>query len=261
MQTNEVFSPLFMGRHLLHLPVVDSTNTYLSQLLANTSPAEGTAVWADEQQQGRGQLGSLWLSAAGENLAISYFLRPRHLRPTEQFCLSQATALAVHSLLIYIGLEATELRIKWSNDLLAGEEKIAGILIENQIQGLLLEHSIIGIGINVNQTNFPSFARSASSVKKKLKKTYPPAQLIPTLSAFLEYRYLQTKTAKGREQLQMDYLQQLYRYQTPAQFRLFDSEDSFTAIICGISSEGHLMLQIAETKEVQTFGLKEIVFL
>lgn len=259
VQTNPVFEPLFMGRQQIHLLEVDSTNAYLSELVAKTSPAEGTAVWADAQTQGRGQLGSQWLSAAGENLTISYLLRPKHLLATQQFCLSQAAALAVYSTLQYAGIDSAATRIKWANDLYVGDEKIAGILIENQLQGYYLQHSIVGIGINVNQTTFPDFARAATSIKKKSEKSYTPAQLIAPLSAFLEQRYLQTKSEQGRQQIAADYIALLYKHQTPALFRLADSPTPFTATIQGIDTQGRLLLRIDD--RVEAFGIKEIIFL
>jgi len=111
----------------------------------------GDVVWAERQSAGRGQRGHAWSSAEGENLTFSLVLEPVRLAVGEQFLLSQAVALALVDTFAACGIDT---RIKWTNDIYAGDRKLVGILIEHRYSGPTLARSVVGIGINVNQTAF-----------------------------------------------------------------------------------------------------------
>ena len=111
----------------------------------------GDVVWAERQSAGRGQRGHAWSSAEGENLTFSLVLEPVQLAVGEQFLLSQAVALALVDTFAACGIDT---RIKWTNDIYAGDRKLVGILIEHRYSGPTLARSVVGIGINVNQTAF-----------------------------------------------------------------------------------------------------------
>lgn len=111
----------------------------------------GDVVWAERQTAGRGQRGHAWHSPEGENLTFSIVLEPCFLPVGEQFMLSEAISLALVDTFADYGIDT---RIKWTNDIYAGDRKIVGMLIENNCSGPLLVRSIAGIGINVNQTVF-----------------------------------------------------------------------------------------------------------
>ena len=111
----------------------------------------GDIVWAERQTAGRGQRGHKWSSAEGLNLTFSLVLEPRFLPAGEQFLLNEAVALALTDTFAQFGIAA---RIKWTNDIYAGDKKLVGILIEHSYSGQTLARTIVGIGINVNQTEF-----------------------------------------------------------------------------------------------------------
>ena len=145
---------------------VDSTNAFARRLIGESKAGEGSVIMAREQYAGRGQGGNRWHSQPGMNLTFSLILEPEFLQPDKQFILNKAIALAVMNSVkeeLPPGITAS---VKWPNDIYAGTRKIAGILIEHTIMGNSLKHSIIGIGINLNQEKFPSDLPNPVSLKQ-----------------------------------------------------------------------------------------------
>ncbi len=163
-----------IGSPILELQRVDSTNVYANSLLEKTDLKEGTVIWAHEQFDGKGQNSNKWESEAGKNLTFTIILKPVFLRPDRQFLLTKAISLGVldfirNSMRVsdsdnptemadgsYHGGDAREsvFCIKWPNDIFIIKHKIAGILIENKIIGNCLDVSVVGIGVNINQSIF-----------------------------------------------------------------------------------------------------------
>ena len=126
----------------------------------NPRYGHGDAICAERQTAGRGQRGHTWSSEEGRNLMFSLVWEPRFLPVSEQFLLSEAVALALTDLFGGYGIDA---RIKWTNDIYAGDRKLVGILIEHHLAGDRLSRTIVGIGVNVNQTRFdPSLPNPSS---------------------------------------------------------------------------------------------------
>jgi BirA family biotin operon repressor/biotin-[acetyl-CoA-carboxylase] ligase len=140
---------LFIGHTILNFNELPSTNDYLKENASFFN--EGTVVWTKNQTSGRGQQGNKWISEADKNLTFSILLLPHFLQVNKQFYLSMVTALAVTDFLKKFDVEA---QIKWPNDILVNKKKISGILIENTLKGNSINCSIVGVGININQTNF-----------------------------------------------------------------------------------------------------------
>lgn len=134
---------------IIRFEEIDSTNTEARRNLA--SAKEGTVWTASFQTNGRGQYSRRWESTKGQNLLATLLLRPVFLAANKQFLISKCTALAVCDFLLTLDMSP---RIKWPNDIYVGPNKICGILIEHQLSGNDLTASIIGFGINVNQTKF-----------------------------------------------------------------------------------------------------------
>jgi len=133
---------------------VTSTNTLLFDLLKQQQAEEGTIVIADYQHGGRGLGDHSWISNRGENLLMSLLLFPAFLSASAQFHLSRVASLALCDTLETLGVDPV---IKWPNDILTRKGKIAGILIENGISAGAISHTIMGIGLNLNQRSFPDF--------------------------------------------------------------------------------------------------------
>lgn len=163
-----------IGSPILELQRVDSTNVYANSLLEKADLNEGTVIWAHEQFDGKGQNSNKWESEAGKNLTFTIILKPVFLRPDRQFLLTKAISLGVLDFIRNSmrmsdpdntseradrsphGVDAGEtvFCIKWPNDIFITKHKIAGILIENKIFGNCLEVSVVGIGVNINQSVF-----------------------------------------------------------------------------------------------------------
>ncbi len=149
---------------IIHLPIIDSTSTYLKSM---TMAAEFTCITADEQTAGRGRQSNRWHSARGEGLCLSVLLRPP-AAATGISLISLLAAVATAEALGDVGRERlTGIDIKWPNDVLIGERKIAGILVETVGYGVEERlRVIVGIGVNLHQTSFPApLAETATSFK------------------------------------------------------------------------------------------------
>lgn len=230
-----------------HLKTVASTNSYLYAMLKAGTASEGAIVVSDYQERGRGQAGNGWESEPGRNLLMSVLLHPAFLSASRQFSLSIATSLAVLDTLQACGVSAW---IKWPNDILTSKGKIAGILIENGITGVHLSHSIIGIGLNVNQVRFPDFPLPATSMALEGAVEHDPWKLAGTLAGNLRNRYLQLK--EGGTVLQRDaYLERLYRKDVPSLFET--PEGDWQGIIRGISEYGELVVE--REGSLKAFGM------
>lgn len=145
---------------IIWLERVDSTNDEARRHISEIDNL--SVVSALEQTKGRGQRGNRWSSQPGENLTFSLVVKDFRIKANEQSAISQTTALSLVDLLSRHEIKA---RIKWPNDIYAGDEKICGILIENSLKGSEIDWSIIGIGLNVNQTTFPEDLPNPTSMK------------------------------------------------------------------------------------------------
>lgn len=176
MQTDRVYK-------IIYKDSIDSTSAALRKMLPDVENL--TVLSARMQTSGRGQLTHEWHSAPGENLTFSIFLEYDHLRcfqAKRQQLLSMASALSVVDFLASYGIGA---QIKKPNDIYVGDRKICGMLIENSLSGENMNWSIVGIGINVNQTEFPSFLPNPVSMLQ-LMPGERPLNLDECLEKFLE---------------------------------------------------------------------------
>ncbi len=175
---------LFSPEHFHLLPEVDSTNAEIKRRLQQEGELpRGYAVQALYQTSGRGQLGQSWLAENGKNLLLSFWLPAPNLKPRQSFLLNMSVCLALHDFLATFG---RDFRIKWPNDLVRLGYKYAGVLIENQIQGPRLQGSIIGLGVNINQRQFP--LPQAASLWQILGKEVPLTEARALLGHLLQER-------------------------------------------------------------------------
>ena len=244
---------LFVGQIVQYLPACQSTNDEASALIANTAVPEGTLVITDRQTAGRGQRGNQWAAEPGQNLTFSLVLKPSFLRAAGQFWLNIAVSLGLYDALLPLAGET--LRVKWPNDLYVGNQKIGGVLIENTLHGYEMAWSIVGVGLNVNQTTFAY--PTATSLQRLAPQPggYDLAGLLGQLCETLERRYLQLRVG-GRDALKADYLQTLFRY---GEEHTYESEGRFfRGVITGVDDTGRLILTTDDG--TRTFGFKEVSF-
>ena len=179
---------LAIGHAFIELQSVDSTNNYAMAAATEGRAEHGTLFFAWEQWAGKGQRGRSWTSTPGENIVLSAVLEPLALPPAQAFSLSVCVALACHDLFSrYAGPESTS--IKWPNDLYWNDRKAGGILIENHFQGDRWPLAIAGMGININQVEFPVTARNPVSLRQITGRTFPAAELARELGSCLDLRY------------------------------------------------------------------------
>ncbi|MCE3279517.1 MAG: biotin--[acetyl-CoA-carboxylase] ligase [Bacteroidetes bacterium] len=222
---------LFIGQNSIHLTVVDSTNSYASEMLRQIRPVEGTIIYTFEQNQGRGQRGNSWHS--------------------------EIASLAVADLMAELLPKDYDVKIKWPNDVYVDKRKIAGILIENVISENTLQSSIIGIGLNINQTIFETEANNATSLKLLTHKDYNLQTVMESLCGFLEARYLQLKSNK-RDLIDNTYLKRLFNLNEWKNYSVQD--EVFEGRIISVSAIGKLQVEL-HSLEIKEFALKEISFL
>ncbi|MCB0545078.1 MAG: hypothetical protein KDC70_16240, partial [Saprospiraceae bacterium] len=149
-------------------------------------------------------------------------------------------------------------KIKWPNDLYLGDRKAAGILIQNSLSGAHLQSSILGIGLNVNQTEFDPSLPNPGSLASAYGRLFDLETVADTLLEYLERRYLQLKAGQ-RQEISADYGDRLYRLDTPAQFARKDGS-VFAGTVRGVGTDGRLRVE-KESGETDIFDLKEIRFL
>ena len=143
---------LFIGKSVLKLDRTESTNDVMLQKLKSRQEAEGWVVIANHQTRGKGAGTNSWHDEPGKNLLMSLLLKPTFIKAADQFLLNELICVSIaDALKTCCGIEV---KLKWPNDIYVDENKIAGILIENTLRENYLHHSIIGIGININQIKF-----------------------------------------------------------------------------------------------------------
>lgn len=249
-----ILNSFFIGKPYIYLSSCHSTNQYLKNMTELQNTEDGTLILADFQEQGRGQRGSVWESVAGENLIFSFLLKPKFLLVSEQFYLNMMVSLAIQDC---VKTYLPKVSVKWANDILHNYQKICGILIENSIQGSYIQQSVIGVGLNVNQTHFKN--PKASSLKKELAQEVDRKEVLQTLVSHLEQRYFMLKNGNKRA-LKANYLSQLLGYQSFEFYK--DSEGVFEGKFIDIDEFGRLKMEKKHNlANIYTYQFKEVEFL
>lgn len=245
---------LFVGKVLRRFTALPSTNEYLANCLISERPGEGTAIVADHQTAGRGQMGNTWDTEPGQNLTLSVVFYPGFLLARDQFYLNQAVALAVRDALANV--TEKPVKIKWPNDILIGKRKICGILIQNSLSGPNIQSSIIGIGINVNQKEFAGQLSRASSLCLETGHEVDLDDLMYSLFSFLESWYLRLRQGRTKE-IQSVYLKHLFQKGERCPYTYRDGR-SFYGTILGVDPAGKLMIETGG--RVELFAIKDVVY-
>lgn len=252
----------------IHLPETSSTNTHLRELLSKNSDLESfTVITAHCQTAGRGQKGNHWESNPGENITLSMLIRPK-LGEATTFDLSIVAALATRDT-IHRALDGqADVQVKWPNDILIEERKIAGILIENEFSGSNIECCIIGLGLNVSQMNFGHYSPEATSIAKErqhLGLTPIPKRIDEWMNELLhtfvdEIERRLTEMTDDLETLRSEYHEHLYRrgekgclYRTP-------EGKTFRGTLRRVDPSGILYITDDDSEESYHFAFKEVQF-
>ncbi len=194
-----------MGK-IIWLKSATSTNAIARQRLADTDNLSVFATF--EQTAGRGQGSHTWYSTPGKNLTFSIVFKPEALEAKDALLLTQITTL---SLVEYLAAENVEARIKWPNDIWVQDRKICGILIENVLDGAFVHDSIIGIGLNLNEENWPEELPNPVSLKELSSKSYDIVQELERFYKIFCRHAEMIESESGRRYLDKEFSDRVFR--------------------------------------------------
>lgn len=217
-----------------YLQTVESTNNYAMARIHAGLARHGDAVLAFEQTAGKGQRGKQWLANPGENMLLSIIVEPKSLI-TQQFLLSAKVALACQG--VFAELSSQKVFIKWPNDIYACDRKAGGILIENIMRNDEWRFAIVGIGLNINQVEFPE-GLNGISLRELTQQKSNVAQVAREVCSRLNTS-LTSATPSDEEVLQA-YNALLYKRNETVRFRM--GNVTLNAEVKGVNKWGELIL-------------------
>ncbi len=224
-------------------------------MVANTQVEDELVVTATHQEKGRGQHGAVWQSQVGKSLACSLFKRFEKLFVSEQFLLNMVVSLGVLDALQQ--LDIPKVTIKWPNDIMSHGQKLAGILIENQIKGNYIDSSILGIGLNVNETSFAELPQ-ATSLRLATGNNFSVEEVLQRVAKSV-FEKLTTIQVSDFDAVREKYHSHLFRKDEISVFEIPQNKRK-NGIIKGVSRQGKLL--VAHEDDILTeYGLKEIKLL
>lgn len=248
-----------MPRYIL-VKETASTNTYL-KTLADTLPG-GTVIYTHRQTAGRGQKGNSWEAEPGKNLTFSMLLKRPAVAVRDQFVISEAVSLAIVDAVreaLADADAAKQIAVKWPNDIYCGDRKLCGLLIENSLDDHGIAHSVVGVGLNVNQSAFVSDAPNPVSMCQVSGHEFELETLLHDVCERIEQYCAQGAMPQGRRLLHEQYLAALYRNDgRPHSFALPDGTQ-FAAIIHDVAPDGMLILRTpGGDDEFHSYAFKQV---
>lgn len=225
-----------IGEHKVHFTQVDSTNSEAKRLIDDGKAKEGTLITADYQTSGRGQYGRNWNSEPAQNVIMSIVLSPIFLKIKNQFLLNICVSLAVAKVVKAIIGRGS---VKWPNDIYVGLSKISGILIQNFIQASTIKNTIVGIGLNVNQREWPSKIKNATSLCLEVDFDGTVSHVVQLICQEMEIYYERLKMSP--ESMISEYEESLFKKDEVAEFSI--REHSFFGKIRGVDGQGRLIIE------------------
>ena len=242
-----------LGKQIIKLSSVDSTNNYTAKLVKETKISFGTVIMADFQTHGKGQRSSIWKSEKGLNLLISIYFDSSFLNSENIFFLSKAVALAIRVCIEkIIGIKVS---IKWPNDILINGSKIAGVLIENQWKNEKLSSSIIGIGINVNQVVLSE--ENVVSLKNLTSRFYNLNSILKSLCSSLDTQFTRLRNFDFFE-IDRQYHSFIFNYNQWSNYE--KNKINFKGKLIKVDSFGKMVLEL-ENGDKKSFDIKEVSIL
>lgn len=247
--------PMYNISEIKWVEIIDSTNNEIKRHMAGLDNLSVLA--AKVQTAGRGQRGNKWLSDPGENLTFSIFLnlKDESFPLSRRFDLTVITTLAIVD---YLKGEKINAKIKWPNDIYVHDKKICGILIENTANSGFLEFSVIGIGLNVNQTEFapelmnPTSMKACDAADRNIED-----ELKKFMSVFEKYL---NRHFDKKDDLYPEYTAALYRSDTYNKYVNYIDNKEFIGKIKGVTSSGLLVMEMYD-KSTAEFAFKELGYI
>ena len=245
------FVKIFKLKNYRYIRSTHSTNCLLKELLKSEALPEFFSVRTAFQTAGKGQMGNSWESERGKNLLFSMHIKPHSIPIDEQFIVSQLVSVSLVQVLKNYHVDCS---IKWPNDLYVGNKKIGGMLIENNVRGSRIEHSMVGIGLNVNQTVFKSNAPNPTSLKNILSVKISVKMLFAEISKQLTRNFQELNP----ESIRSAYHAHLYRKKGSHTFQYLNG-NCFDAEIMHVEKDGKLHLKKSDGS-MEGFYFKEVRF-
>ena len=231
-----------------------STNDYLWNLSEKEALPHFYSVSTDFQTKGKGQDSNQWESARGQNILLSLLINPDFLLAEDVYQISRWVSVSIVDYLKEKGIK--DISIKWPNDVYVGQKKIAGILIQNAMTGDSLTKSMVGIGLNVNQTVFYSEAPNPVSIRQLTASIYDVSKEIEVLKEILKENFL--KLQQHPASLIQTYHHFLYQLN---QWHYYQVQgETIQGKIQGVNQFGQLILE-HQGSGVFEYDIKEIKFL
>ncbi len=240
--------------NIIKVDAIASTNTALKDMIKANQLDNFTVLYTNNQTAGRGQVHAKWEAEPFKNLTFSVYIKDLDIDIENQFYLNQVVSIIVSDFIQ--SKISSKVHVKWPNDILADKKKICGILIENTVSNSKIKHSIIGIGLNVNQEKF-NHAPNPTSLKLLNIRDYDLELLLKELLSLFESS-LNRLLSSNKQEIHENYLKQLYQYQKPAMYR--SNGEQFMGKILGVSRYGKLQLE-KEDEKTYEYEIKEIQFL
>ena len=237
---------------IIWLQKTDSTNKFVKTLIINNAIKNGTIIAAKEQTNGKGQQNNIWLTQPKLNLTFSLYIEIK-IKAIYQFYISKIIALSIYE---FASKEAENTTIKWPNDIYIGNSKVAGILIENTIQGENITKSIIGVGININQSTFDKSLPNPISLKNITGKTYDLNNSLIEISNIINKNLKVLNNFRITDNL---YNNLLYKLNTKSKFKDIYNSNIFEGEIIGTEQDGRIKIKTQNL--IKRFGFHEIKYI
>jgi BirA family transcriptional regulator, biotin operon repressor / biotin---[acetyl-CoA-carboxylase] ligase len=235
-----------IGRNFIYCEEVDSTNSAL--LSSKDYNQQGTVMLAENQTQGRGRKNRQWFSNSGQNLTFSILLK-NDINQNNINIINLGTSICVAQALE--NLYQLNVEVKWPNDVLVNRRKIAGILLESTSKANKINRVVIGIGINVNQPNFPGkFDVPPTSIRKEFKEQVSRERLLSELLNNFEEMISLVET--DRAKILNDWRSRCEMI--GEKVKIVEEENVKYGILVDIDDDGFLILKVGEEKEKIHFG-------
>jgi BirA family biotin operon repressor/biotin-[acetyl-CoA-carboxylase] ligase len=238
---------------LHYFDTINSTNNYAMRLVDDGMAQHGTVVRANHQTEGKGQRGKKWANSA-DNIMMSLVLKPE-ISPERQFGLSMAVALTLANYLQTI-FGQWQVAIKWPNDIYINDKKTCGILIENIFRGMNWAFAIAGIGVNVNQEEFPEELPNATSLYLESGQRFDLQEMVTDIRTGI-LNNLRQLDDKAFPELLRRYNQLLFRKNKEVHFADRSNNRNFEAFVQEVNADGRLVLLTHKGIEHFQFGQLE----
>lgn len=242
------FSPLI--QEFIYLKEHFSTNEYAMKSLSNNDPNRQTCVYTYNQTRGRGQIGRQWYSGTAKNISCSFRYYLTTFKVKDQFLINMAFSLAIWDFVS--AFIPSQVSIKWPNDIYVADRKIAGLLIQNMVRKDTISSTILGVGININEDQFPPDLPNPIALSELTTKSYKLLDMQLYLAECVEKRI-----GMLVEDLRSEYLTKLFRKDITANYLIEGMQQE--GIIRGIAEDGKLELELRGQRSL--FNFRELEFI